>query len=80
MRTSRNTRRRILKSDDLDNKNSYFAAGTNIRNEYERAMEQIVDMLKDKCKYNKLVKKLLLHNCNMRSSFPTNQVAFRQYY
>jgi myosin-5 len=40
---------------DLENRNSYYHAETKIRDEYERAMEQIVDLLEDRCKDPKLV-------------------------
>jgi myosin-5 len=40
---------------DLENRNSYYHAETKIRDEYERAMEQIVDLLEDRCKDHKLV-------------------------
>jgi myosin-5 len=39
---------------DLDNRNSYFKAETQIRSEYEKAMEQIVDLLEDRCRDHKL--------------------------
>jgi hypothetical protein len=35
---------------DLDNRNAYFDAETTIRGQYTKAMEEIIDLLEDKCK------------------------------
>jgi myosin-5 len=40
---------------DMENRNAYFNAEVTIRGEYEKAMEQIVDLLEERCKDNKLV-------------------------
>ncbi len=39
----------------MENRNADYDAETKIRDEDERAMEQIVDLLEDRCKDHKLV-------------------------
>jgi len=40
---------------DLENRNAYFAAETKIRAEYEKAMEEIVELLEQRCSDGKLI-------------------------
>jgi myosin-5 len=43
---------------DLENRNAYFNAETKIRDEYEKAMEQIVTLIGERCKDDQLVEEV----------------------
>jgi hypothetical protein len=43
---------------DLANRTAYFKAETKIRAEYERAMEQIVELLESKCNDHQLLQEV----------------------
>jgi len=44
---------------DLENRQAYFDAEAKIKNDYERAMEKIVDLMEDRCDDSDLVEKVM---------------------
>ena len=44
---------------DLDNRQAYFDAEKKIKDDYEKAMEKVVEMMEDKCDDSALVEKVM---------------------